>query len=269
MENTSFKIISFVGERLDIKQTTLVYDTINKRIIEKWHSYRLVNDKSRYIITDRFIYSYNAIGLICKVIEIEKGPDDRILKWMNDNNEYVHSFIRIIKNKLDFENQYAEIVYSRNNRIGINEKALFQRSLLIELDINDSTNANIRLRYIFFRNGKMLSYKYSKGSFNELLKIIEYQIILDLRIINFVFRLTGIPLLTALPHIILKRKIKENAVVSKFKVRKIPVSHQDYFQSNYVEEVFVNEVIFHEDLFWEEQEKLITDFENACSHEKV
>jgi len=61
MNINTYNIISYLSNEKGTEKISLIYDTINKRIIEKWISFQLVNDESKFVITDRFIYVYNKL----------------------------------------------------------------------------------------------------------------------------------------------------------------------------------------------------------------
>lgn len=59
-----FSLVAFTG----IAQTTQKYNSLyqrteffdsNRRWVEKWIAFQLVNNESKFVITDRFIYAYN------------------------------------------------------------------------------------------------------------------------------------------------------------------------------------------------------------------
>ena len=53
MINNTFNIVSYISNEKGTEETSLIYDTINKRIIEKWISYQLVKDESKFINSSR------------------------------------------------------------------------------------------------------------------------------------------------------------------------------------------------------------------------
>lgn len=268
MGSSSYKIVSFLKNKSETEKISYIFDKLNERVIEKWESFQLLNDNSKYVITNRYIYIYNKNSILYKIIEIEKGSDNRDFSYLNDNNEYCHSINRNISNKLSVlrDDNKAEIIYTRTNNLSSNPKKHFQRSLQIELDKSPyRKNVNIRLNYLLLRNGKIYTYQYCKENFNELLNIIEWKILIDLRIINKIIKLIGIPLLMTIPDLFIKRKVNIKSVKSIYKAQKVNYSKQDYFSDIFEDYVFINEIILNEDLFINEQKNLMTEYEDECS----
>jgi hypothetical protein len=271
MENKSYKIISFLEKKYNPKKISIIYDTINERIIEKWECYKLLHYDSKFVITDRIIYSYNKFGNINKILEIVKGPDDRMYKYLNDDNEYCHSINRKISyTRSSYRTFKTEIIYTRNNHIGSNRRKHFLRSLLLEVDDNSSKNSiSIRLKYLR-TPGKLYTYEYCKDNFNELKCIIEYDILLDLRIINKIFSIIGetieFKLFMSIPDLFVKKKIKKQFVESANKIHEMKIHEQDYYSSIYDENpIFINDIIFKEDIFMMTQNDLNNEYEAASS----
>jgi hypothetical protein len=74
MINNTFNIVSYLSNEKGTEKISLIYDTINKRVIEKWISYQLDNDESKFIIIDRFIYviflTMTIMNIVIQLIEL-------------------------------------------------------------------------------------------------------------------------------------------------------------------------------------------------------
>ena len=271
MGNESYKIISFLEKKHNPKKISIIYDTINERIIEKWECCQLMHYDSKFVITNRSIYSYNKFGNINKILEIVKGPDDRMYSSLNDDNEYCHSINRKISYTSSSHRSFkTEIVYTRNNHIGSDRRKHFLRSLILEVDKTSSKNSkSIRLKYL--RNhSKLYTYEYCNDNFNELKCITEYDILLDLRIINKIFNIIGetieFELLMSIPDLFVKKKIKKQFVESVNKIHEMKIHEQDYYSSIYDDNpIFINDIIFKEDIFIMTQIDLKNEYEDASS----
>jgi hypothetical protein len=264
--NSTNEIISFTSNNQGTEQTSLIKDVINKRIIEKWISYQLKNDDLKFVITNRYLYVYNSIGGISQILEIEKGPDNRMYSSLNDDNEYCHSIKRSVKYEgLNYQDNISqtEIIYSRNNYIGSERKRFFLKSMLLDIDKRDiyENKINVRLNTLLLNNGKVFQYSYSKDNFNELLFITEYKILLDLRIFNEFLKITGIPILMNRPYFFIKKKIKQKSVKSIYSVSKVKSFNQDYYFSGEIKNVYINDIIYEEDLFIHEKIHLESEFD--------
>jgi hypothetical protein len=265
--NSSYEIISFTSNKDGTKQTSLIKDVINKRIIEKWISFQLKNNDLKFIITDRYLYVYNSSGGISQILEIKKGVDKSIYdNIFNDNNEYCHSIKRYVKYE-DRGNReevcQTEIIYSRNNYIGSKRKRFFLKSMLLDIDKRDiyDNKINVRLNTVLLNNGKVFQYTYSKDNFNELLFITEYKILLDLRIFNKFLKITGIPILMNRPYFFIKKEIKKKSVKSIYSVSEVKSFNQDYYFSGEIKNVYINDIIYEEDLFIHEKMCLESEFD--------
>lgn len=270
MENSSFQIISYISNETGTEKTSLIYDRLNKRVIEKWKSFQLKKDASKFIITDRYVFAYNKHGLLYKTIEIKKGFDDRIYSYLNDNNEYCHCLNRFVTyDSREYTNDYQKtmITYARNNNLGSTRKKHFIKSLQLESEKDwDTGRINTRLKYLIQSGNKLKKYVYCKENFHELLYTLECKIILDLRVINRLFDFIGIPLLMNTPDIFIKKiktKMKTN---SPKPVHKRHINGQDYVRSFSTDYVNINDLIFCEDLFIQEQKNLIKEFNDESQN---
>ena len=254
MENNSFKIISYLSNERGFERTYLVYDIINRRIIEKWIAFQLVNDKSKFIITDRYIYVYNKNNIIYKIIEIEKGNDVQNFGYslFNDDNEYCDSVNRSV-NSIDLGTKMITTInYTRTNQIGVN-KNFFLRSLkLLTREIEDRI-FNTRINYLLKRS-ELYIYNYNKKDFFSLKSITKYKVILDLRFINRI--ISDIPIFQSVPDIFLKIKIKEEMCDIDEEHLKLIYNRQDYFWRNNIDgsrlKCFIHNSVLIEDLFIKE-----------------
>lgn len=52
MESSLYKIVSSLKNKSEIEKISFIFDKLNQRVIEKWESFQLQNDNSKYIITD-------------------------------------------------------------------------------------------------------------------------------------------------------------------------------------------------------------------------
>lgn len=166
--NNPYHIVSYFSDERGFEKTSLIYDTINERIIEKWISYQLIKNESKFVITDRFIYVYNKFNVIYRIIEIKTGVNHR--KYI-DNNEYCHSFNRYV-NYLESDNEtITEVVYRRNNNIGSklnNDTFIKSLNLLSKKDINNVWRT--RLNYVI-ENRRLYVYQYKKDDFFSLKRL--------------------------------------------------------------------------------------------------
>ena len=252
MINNTFNIVSYISNEKGTEETSLIYDTINKRIIEKWISYQLVKNESKFIITDRLIYVYNKFNIVSSILEVEKGNDVRQYSFLSDNNEYCHSMNRTV-NKLDINDKIiTEINYTRNNHIGSKRKKVFIKTLnLVTKEIEESI-FKTRLNYLI-KKGRLYIYEYKQNDFCFLNKIIEYKILIDLRFINRLINKIGIPILMLIPDLFLKVKINNNIKISGNEEKPIHLHKQDYFSRNNLNvdknKFFIQNLILIEDLF--------------------
>jgi hypothetical protein len=253
MENNTFNIVSYLSNERGTEKTSLIYDTINKRIIEKWISYQLVKDESKFVITDRYLYVYNKFNIIYRILEIEKGEDDRMYSFLSNNNEYCHSFNRTV-NKLELNDRtITEVIYTRNNYIGSKRKKWFMRSLnLLTKEVEDRIYKT-RINYLL-KKGRLYVYEYKQNDFCFLNKIVEYKILIDLRFINRLIKVIGLPILMSIPDLFLKVKIKEDFVHDN-EEKRLKEDEQDYFRGTYYsgEKFFIQNLILIEDLFINEK----------------
>jgi hypothetical protein len=254
MENNSFKIISYLSDERGFERTYLVYDILNKRIIEKWIAYQLANDESKFIITDRYAYVYNRKNILYKIIEIEKGNDEQVFghSLFNDNNEYCHAVNRSV-NMVDLGKKIITTInYTRTNHIGVN-KNFFLRSLkLLTCEIEDRV-FNTRVNYLLKRN-QLYIYNYNKNDFLSLKSITKYMVLLDLRFINRI--ISDIPIFQSVPDLFLKIKIMEELCDVDEECKKLIYNRQDYFWQNNLDasriKCFVHNSVLIEDLFIKE-----------------
>jgi hypothetical protein len=259
MMNNTFSIVSYISNKKGTEKIFLIFDSINKRIIEKWIGYQLVKDKSKFVITDRFIYTYNKFNILSKILEVEKGNDDREYSYLSDNNEYCHSINRKI-NQLDLNNKLiSNIIYSRTNWIGSGRKDFFLRNInLITKEVEDRV-FKTRINYILKKN-KLYVYKYKKNDFSFLNKIVEYKVLIDFRIINQLINKTDIPILMSIPDLFLKVKVKEDLNIINNKEKRLHYYEQDYFSRFTFDDnnfyFFIQDLILTEDLFVNEMNKI-------------
>ena len=257
--NSTYKIVSYLSNKHGTEKTSLIYDTINKRIIEKWISYQLVNDKSKFVITNRYTYVYNKFNIINRILEVEKGSDDRDYSFLTDNNEYCHSFNRTVCIlESNFDRTVTQVIYSRNNHIGSKEKNWFIKSLnLLTKEVNGIYKT--RINYLLKR-GRLYIYEYKQNDFFFLNKIVEYKVLIDLRFINrLISESIGKPVVFINEsYLILKVKIKED-FVNDNEEKSIYEGELDYFSDRSLysmESNFVHNLIFIEDLFINEKSNL-------------
>jgi len=259
MVNNSYNVVSFVSNEKGTETTSLVYDLINKRVIEKWLSYQLVSDESNFIITNRYIYIYNKYNLISNILEVEKGHNDRQYDFLSDHTEYCHNINRTIK-KLDLNNKFITYVhYTRNNHVGSKGKIVFIKTLnLLTKEVGNGV-LKTRMNYLL-KGGKLFKYFYKKNDFCFLRSIIEYKVLIDLRFINLLINKTGIPILMSLPDLFLKIKTKITTNISDNKEVQIKYYKQDYFSSYYLRDdnfdFFIQNLIQFEDLFINEKNNI-------------
>ena len=251
MINNIFNIVSYLSNEKGTEKISLIYDTINKRVIEKWISYQLVNDESKFIITDRFIYVYNKFNIVSSILEVEKGYENRYPSY-NDNNEYCHSIKRTVnKISLHLKNT-TEINYTRNNHIGTKRKKIFIKTLnLVTKEVEDRI-FKTRINYIL-KKSKLYIYEYRKNDFCSLYNIVEYKILVDFRFINRCINKIGVPILMSIPDLFLKIKIKDNLQILDNKEKSIKLDEQDYFNPKLLNvdnnKFFIQNLILIEDLF--------------------
>jgi hypothetical protein len=271
MNNSSYNIISFISNNLGNEKITYIYDTLNKRVIEKWKSYQLKSDLSKYIITDRFIYTYNHYGIINKIVEIQKGNDSYTFGYLSftDDNEYSDCITRKMSNKLNYETLETEITYTKTLNIGLSRRKKFLRTLIIEQNNSiRKKNTEIRLKSLLLWGGRYFTYQYSKDDFNKLISISEYQILIDLRIFNKLFRFLEIQFLKSLPNFFIMKRIKKDHVNTNFNNHEVNMHKQDYFTPNSENFVLIHDTLFKEDLFLLEQLNLMSEYNNALVFEK-
>lgn len=254
MENNSFKIISYLSNERGFERTYLVYDIINRRIIEKWIAFQLVNNKSKFIITDRIIYTYNRHNIISQIIEIEKGNDVENFGYtiFNDNNEYCDSVNRSV-NMIDLGTKMITTInYTRTNQIGVN-KRFFLRSLKLLTREIEGRVFNTRINYLMKRS-KLYVYNYDRNDFLSLKSITEFKVLLDLRFINRI--ISEIPIFQFVPDIFLKIKIKEKVCDIDEERIKLIYNRQDYFWRRNIDgpktKCFIHNSVLIEDLFIKE-----------------
>ncbi len=251
MINNTFNIVSYLSNEKGSEKISLIYDTINKRVIEKWISYQLDNDESKFIITDRFIYVYNKFNIVSSILEVEKGYENRYPSY-NDNNEYCHSINRTV-NKISLHHKNTtEINYTRNNHIGSKRKKIFIKTLnLVTKEVEDNIFKS-RINYIL-KKSKLYIYEYRKNDFCSLYNIVEYKILVDFRFINRYINKIGVPILMTIPDLFLKIKIKDNLQILDNKETSIKLDEQDYFNPKLLNvgnnKFFIQNLILIEDLF--------------------
>jgi hypothetical protein len=174
--------------------------------------------------------------------------------FLNDNSEYGQSINRTVSTPhLVRSRTITEVIYTRNNSIGSNKKKWFMRSLnLLTKEIGHNIYKT-RINYLL-KDGRLYIYEYKKNDFCFLIKIVEYDILIDLRFINRLINMIGIPVLELLPDFFLKVKIKEE-IVNDDKEERISGGNQDYFKGNFYtgEKFFIHNSILKEDLFIDEK----------------
>lgn len=250
MNNNTYDIVSYLSNERGTEKTSLIYDTINRRIIEKWISYQLDNDKSKFIITDRDIYVYNKFNIIYRILEVHKGPDDRRHSFLSNNNEFCHSFNRTVNTPhLKRSSTVTNVIYTRNNSIGSNNKKWFMRSVNLLTKEVEHNIFKTRINYLLKKN-RLYVYEYKQNDFCFLNKIIEYKILIDLRFINRFINMFGIPVLTLISDLFLKVKIIED-IVNDNKEERLNEDKQDYFKGNFYsgQKFFIHNSVLTEDLF--------------------
>ena len=253
MENEFTKEITYISNKNATEKTTIIYDILNNRVNEKRISYQLVRDKSKYIITDRSIYTYSSTNNIVAIFEIEKGPTDREGRY-TDDNEYTSAFYRTIKKSYlhsHLGNQ-IDIEYIRLNSIPFYKKPFCQILLRLEQVKSKDRYFDTNLRVASkIQLGNYFEYQYCKNDPLKLLNIVEYRIIANLTFINRLLNLIGIVgLFRYFPAFIWKRKlkdIKEDLPNGNEKLNKRVHNYANYICAYH--DVILHESIKREDLF--------------------
>ncbi len=265
MDNCSYTIVSKITNENGTEKTSIIYDKINRRIIEKWVSYQLVRDKNKHIITDRFIYAFNKNGNIKTKIEVLKGNDNRDFSYFSDNNEYCHCINREIKyDGLRYQNNNAktEIIYTSTDHVGIKKNRRFLKKIVLKIMPKKRIQfQEVRLYSTLDENKKLTKYKYSTHNPTEIASITKYKVLFDLTIINKIFLFSGIPLFQSIPDIFLKKRIWKKKVNAIYKTHKIHYLNTDYFISNSADYAIIDDAIFEEDIFIKEKKSLLKEYE--------
>jgi hypothetical protein len=110
-----------------------------------------------------------------------------------------------------------------------------------------------RINYLL-KKGRLYIYEYKQNNFCFLNKIVEYKILIDLRFINRLINVIGIPILMSIPDLFLKVKIKEDFVHDN-EEKRLYENEQDYFKGIFYmgEKFFIHNLILIEDLFINEK----------------
>ena len=230
---------------------SLIYDTFCQRIIEKWISFPLVNDDSKYVITDRLIYIYGREGFVKSKIEIETGGlDTHNYGSVQTPYETFSSFERTYDRKGYGVKFKTKIKYLLNNRN--NKHELVYKTLNIQVSEDIKNNCyKLKLLSVKTRLGDLYKYFYSKADPFQLISIKRYR-----NSVSAFFRQ--------------KVEEKKDNLLNSFK--KFDKGNQNYFSEvnydfnneNYWD-VFVHNSILDEDMFSTEINELLELYKKHCN----
>ena len=256
--------VTFVSNSYGTEKTSLIYDTINCRVIEKWKSYQLKRDETEYVINDREIFVYDAFGHIHRVIDIETGNTSTHNYGSIPNYK---EYASIKKREYNFHKKD----YYRDFRTDIkyfnyfNSKSRCFKTLTLKVLFDDEIDS-CTLRLETIKTGSILyKYIYSASDPTELFLIKEYDILINFTFINkFIdFLVGGIPLLDNIPKLFLKYKRREKRDDFLNGLEKFNADNQNYFVPNYsTEKVLIHKELLKEDIFYGEKDRLLEMYKN-------
>jgi hypothetical protein len=253
------------------EQILFTADEKSKRIIEKtiFKTFYTTDNSRKSILNERNVYVYNDRGKISQIFSVSKSN--------SSNFEFLDLETREVKqNYLPDTNLTSEVIISRIQNVGKNRKKQTLRHIYLENDQDRrSREIYVKPKYIILNNEKAFFYKYARGNSNELNLIKEYEILLDLRIINKFLNIFNVPVLTwlliSIPPIMIKKLINEKKVISNNGYENVHRSNQDYIASSFVGSDYCNlsEILLTEDYFISENLTLMKTYAELSKLEKI
>lgn len=247
-----YKEVSYIAKCRGVPaKISLIYDTICQRIIEKWISFPLVNDDSKYVITDRLIYVYGIEGFVKSKIEVEtSGLESHNYGSVQAPYETVSSWERSYNCEDSYRSKFkTKIKYLRNSG---NNKPFTYKTLNIQVS-KDYKNKCYKLKLLSVKTrwGDLYKYIYSKADPFQLISIEKYR-----NPVSAFFRQ--------------KVEEKKDNLLNGFK--KFDKGNQNYLSKvkyDWVDEdywdVFVHNSILDEDMFSAEINELLELYKKHCN----
>jgi hypothetical protein len=264
MNDIKVDIVSYKDDKERHKKTILIYDTHKRRVLEKWVSYETESEEPEFEIANRYIYTYNHFNVLNSKIEIERSTNH---DFNGRHNEYSNLINRQVK-QINLSSKFlTEIKYSRINYIGFDMRKRLIKSVFLEIKQDITGFYKIKIKYLLER-GKLFKYKYNKNNLDSLFLIDEYKILLDLRIINKIFKSIGNQWLIDVPDLYLKIKTKSVLYSESNEMVKHKYHNQDYFKCvhyNPEHTILIHKTVIKEDFFVNEMSSLNITYNKTSS----
>lgn len=264
-----YQEVTFFSDEKLREKTSLIYDTFNQRIIEKWSSYQIKGVEDLHKMYKREVYVYANNHLYSKVY-IDCEIDDCIF-----DNESISKKERIpMKSTIEWAG-FGKIMGRKEIKYILtrsNFKSFCYKSLNI-IVINDWPKKILKLESVIigspmWRGGsgqRLYKYIYSKVNPDELICVEKYEVLLNLTFINKFFTteiFLGSSILRNIPKLFIKKKLSEKRNDLLNGLRKMTNPEMAYFDMDLSSEsdVLIHNSLLDEDIFYKEKIKLLKTF---------
>ena len=264
-----YQEVTFISDEKLREKTSLIYDTLNQRIIEKWSSYEIKRVGDLHKMSKREVYVYANNHLYSKVyidcesygsiydnesIRIEERiPMKSTIEWKGFDKIMGRKEIKYIHTKSNFKS----FCYKSLNIIVIDDYP--KKILKLESVITGKT---------MLRGGtgqRLYKYIYSKVNPVELICVEKYDVLLNLTFINkFFAQFFGSTILGDIPKLFIKKKLSEKRndllngqqEISNWELKYFDI-HFSFSKDN---NVLIHNSLLDEDIFYKEKSELLKTF---------